>query len=278
MRLRQHREGFTLIELLVAMAIIALLAGLTITLGPVLQRTQQASRGAEQVQGTIFAAKQTALRDQTLYGIRLLQDSDGNFRSMQYINQPDDYVRNRVSVDPANPTLVNFQSDISDGLGPDTTIWPVQVGDYIQIQSGPNPRRIVQINSNNQVVTASANAGPSTFTTDFKVFRGPRAVPGEEIILLPDDIIIDAGRSVITPDNNGQFNILFAPAGTVVGNAAQNGKIILWVRDVNTDPTTAREQSLIVVYTRPGSIASYAVDVGSADPYSFTYDSRPNGF
>jgi prepilin-type N-terminal cleavage/methylation domain-containing protein len=289
---RQQRRGFTLIELLVAIAIIAVLAGLTILIGPMLQRTQQSSRGAEQVQGSIFAAKQTALRDARLYGVRLLPDPDGNFRSMQYITQPDDYVRNYISVAPGSPNTVNFfqstptgqffPADISDGLGSDPSIWPIQVGDYIQIQSGANPRRIVGYGFNQngqpiQVTTASANTVVPFPTTDFRIIRGARPVPGEEIILLPDDVIIDPVRSQ-PPLPAAPVDILFNPNGNVVANGVLPGKIILWVRDVNVNPATAREQSLIVVYTRSGYTASYQVDVGSADPYSYTYDSRPNGF
>ena len=36
-------------------------------------------------------------------------------------------------------------------------------------------------------------------------------------------------------------------------------------------------QVLIVIFTRTGTIASYPVDIGGTDPYSFTYDPRPTG-
>src|SRR5207253_1960644 len=69
---RQRRTAFTLIELIVVIAIIAVLAGMVYMIGPVLQRSQAASRGAEMVQSQLFNAKQIALRDKALYGIRLL--------------------------------------------------------------------------------------------------------------------------------------------------------------------------------------------------------------
>src|SRR5262249_37098179 len=71
----RHPPGFTLIELLVVMSIIAFIAGLLVLLGPTLLKSEQASRGAQTLQGDLFIAKQQALRDRNPYGIRLLRES-----------------------------------------------------------------------------------------------------------------------------------------------------------------------------------------------------------
>ena len=189
-------------------------------------------------------------------------------------------------------------------------LWPVQVGDYIQIQSAASPSRITKIISNFEVETLSPNTSGLTgvFTADFRIMRSPRPVAGEDIILLPEDVVIAFPNlppfakpppppappfplvpidfpSIIVPDDNGRYDILFTPSGAVTGNTARLGKIILWVRDLNENPTTARQQALITVYSQSGAVASYDVNtsVPTSSPqagiwYSFTYDSRPSGF
>jgi prepilin-type N-terminal cleavage/methylation domain-containing protein len=290
------RHGFTLIELLVVIALIALLSGLTIMIGPALQRSEKSSRGAANVQGTLFIAKQTALRDRVLYGVRLLPDGSGNFNALQYITQPGDYVRNRVQLVAGNATQVQFESDITDGLA-DPTLWPILKGDYLQIQGNPTPTLIIAVGvpdglPANVIQTQSVNPGPTgSWTSDFRIMRSSRPVTGEDIVQLPDDVIIDAGRSQIVPETvidytksppvlvRSNYDILFTPSGPVTGAAARSGKIVLWVRDINDDPTVSSNQALITIFTRSGAIASYEVNTAPGeDPYAFTYDPRPNGF
>jgi prepilin-type N-terminal cleavage/methylation domain-containing protein len=318
---RNAQQGFTLFELLVVIALIALLAGLTIMIGPALQRSEKAARGGANVQATLFIAKQTALRDQVLYGVRLLPDGNGNFNALQYITQPGDYVRNRVQVVANDTTQVQFETDITDGLA-DPTLWPIQLGDYLQIQSNPTPTIIISIvaikNGTQTTVNAqfpqgmtatgvaapdsytiqtqSQNSGPTaSFTSDFRVMRMSRPVSGEEIVQLPDDVIIDGARSLIGAEGfyvidttkvppvpalvRSNYDILFTPPGPVTGVAARSGKIVLWVRDINDDPTVSSNQALITIFPRSGAIASYEVNTAPGeDPYAFTYDPRPNGF
>jgi prepilin-type N-terminal cleavage/methylation domain-containing protein len=298
MHTRHHTErgqpGFTLIELLVVMGIITFLASLAVLVGPALLRNEKASRGAQELQGHLFVAKQQALRDRFPYGLRLIADPDGQCRSYQYIRQPPDYTGGTAGVlnDPNDPTSLSraiFNNiDLSGGLpAAQQNLWPVQVGDFIQISTNdyrlitgvtgtpgvpPNP-------PTSTVTVAPAFVAAIPDTTDYRIARAPRAAPGEDIVSLPDDVIIDLGpgRSVITPelrpDGSSHYDILFAPGGTILGPGGQSGKIILWVRDA----AQADEQSLIVVFTRTGLIAAYPVDTTSGNPYSFTYDPRPGG-
>src|SRR5436309_12397856 len=85
------RAGFTLIELLVVIGIISFVAALVVAFGPGLFKSERSSRGAQSLQGILFVAKQQALRDRSPYGVRLLQDADGQVRSFQYIQQPPDF-------------------------------------------------------------------------------------------------------------------------------------------------------------------------------------------
>src|SRR5687767_4677900 len=120
------RGGFTLIELLVVIGIIGFLAAMAVFLGPALLKSDQASRGAQGLQGTLFIAKQQALRDRVPMGIRLLRDADGQFRSFQIVQQPGDFTGGTVEVPLTNLNTANFNYvDLSGGLGADQTLWPV---------------------------------------------------------------------------------------------------------------------------------------------------------
>lgn len=95
------RRGVTLVELLVVIIIISVLSTLVIAFGPTLGEKQRASRGADQLQGWFFLAKQRALRDQKPRGLRLIADSTSTFattvpgaagayvRQLQLIEQPE---------------------------------------------------------------------------------------------------------------------------------------------------------------------------------------------
>ena len=284
----QRRPGFTLIELLVVMSIITFLAGLAVLIGPALLKSEQASRGAQLLQGNLFIAKQQALRNAAPYGIRLLPDRDvpTNVRSFQFIQQPDNFSGGTVTI--SGPRTLTFGGvDLSGGLS-DPTLWPVQAGDFIQVSSGTAYHKITGVSS--QAGTGTVNvqqpgyapALVNTTTSDYRIVRAPRPVAGEETIFLPEDVIIDLsqGRSQIAADTTtGNYDILFAPAGAILGSAANSGKIILWVSDTTqtAQNVNTSEQSLIVVYARTGLIAAFPVDTTSGDPYSYTKDPRAAG-
>ena len=87
------RAAYTLIEIIVVMAIIAGLAALAVLVFPRLQDSQRVSKGTDIVQGKLFVAKQTALRDQLPRGVRLIStgNAGANFDQLQLIEQPAPY-------------------------------------------------------------------------------------------------------------------------------------------------------------------------------------------
>ncbi len=299
-----RRPGFTLIELLVVMAIIAFLAALLVLIGPAILKSDQSSRGAQSLQGILFIAKQQALRDRNPYGIRLLRESnnptnpDGTpnlaysqVRSFQYIQQPGNFTGGQVMVTQGS-TDVKFTVDLTGGLGADSTLWPVQPGDYLQVSTDAyHLIKVVGVTSGGtpdpqSLVLAYPYSGASTATpTDqYRIARGPRPVAGEDTIFLPDDVVVDMGanRSILTPDPaTGNLDILFMPSGAIQGPAGRSGKIILWVRDADpNNPSVSSspgDQTLITIFTRTGQIGAYPVDLNGPDPYSFTLDPRPAG-
>jgi len=138
----------------------------------------------------------------------------------------------------------------------------------------------------------------------YRIIRSPRPVAGEDGLTLPLNVAIQ----VIAPSQHGYtggtpapnydppatvtpppppppgtpvppptvwYDILFSPSGAVVGSAAGNDKVVLWVRDV-TQPNVADNNAVLVcIYTRSGLIAAHPVDVTpGGNPYSFTVDGK----
>ena len=58
---------------------------------PTLTTSSRITGGASTVQTSLFTAKSMALRDQFPRGVRLVQDSDGLVRTLQYLEQPPPY-------------------------------------------------------------------------------------------------------------------------------------------------------------------------------------------
>jgi len=295
------RSGLTLIELLVVMFIIVMVAGLGIYLMPKLQ-SEKGSRGAQDIQGALMQAKYRALRDKTPKGIRLIPDpaDPSKCRSYVFIEQPEDWAATTISANAQapNPNTVYTVTggDLTGGL-PDKTLWPVQPGDYLYV--GKALRGIVQDMSATTITVlgdplavaiTSTNRGTNK---NWWVVRGPRPIPGEEVINFPDGVAVDLDRywgpaPYNVPLTNlgqptGPYDIMFSPSGSVAGRYATQGQIYLWVRDTTRtlqNTNDPGEQIVIVVYTRSGQIGAYPVDTtNGADPLSFRNDPkfRPSG-
>jgi prepilin-type N-terminal cleavage/methylation domain-containing protein len=128
----------------------------------------------------------------------------------------------------------------------------------------------------------------------YRILRGPRPMVGLQPINLPTDVVIDypgnpkppppignpptSGSIVVRDTQTQQVDIMFAPSGKVLRDAGNVGKVVLWVYDGDPNASAAaQEQTLVVVYTRTGVIASQPVYVGFADPYFFIRDGRSSG-
>jgi hypothetical protein len=155
--------------------------------------------------------------------------------------------------------------------------------------------------------------------TNYRIIRKPRPVPGERPMEMPRGVVVDlTGRYNDTnPPGNGsgqlsgndrdlgnviwmrgistRFNlantidIMFSPSGQVVGDAAANDVIYLWLH-LRAEPNNwmlqnpgsalgdAGNQSLVVVYARNGTTSSFPVGQGIAgnpdDPYIFAKTAR----
>lgn len=329
---RRPRQAFTLVEMLVTVSIFLFLATLTVAFMPKITEKQRATRGASQLQGFLAVAKQWAKRDQSLRGIRLLpgndaaclnppyRDSTGAVRSdwvheIQYVDQPPDWSDSTKSLTgtfSGTSYVVTATSgytiDFFGGFAAtDSSLWPVQVGDYFQWTGtgGTDPNlivfRVTGVTSTTLTCYTTLTTGTSTSGTNWSVIRAPRPRAGEAPLSLPDNVAIDVSTNVSYSNSLGSgvtstgytpppyVDILFDPSGAISRWSGASDKIQLWVRDISQDPvagTTSKfngDQLLITIYVRTGLIAAHPVDVTSSgtsytNPYSFTQDGRSSGF
>ena len=317
-----RHSGFTLIEMLVAIGILVVLATLAVAVVPKVQERAKASRGGDQLHGWYLEAKQMSVRDRALRGVRLLIDPNTMLAtSALYIQQPDSLTGGQCAVDTTNPAVLNhavfqpFQGqpalDVTGGQGGITALYPIQPGDYLQIQGGP--AHLIQSVDvlNNGVFTVTPIWGTTTTTpqgtappgptTNYTIIRIPRPIIGEPVLYFPDNVAVDFTTNTPTsmhsiPDWTAatitptglSFDILFTPSGTLTGSIGESfNKVILWVRDYTQDPDQPGEQPLIVIFSRTGRTGGFPVNTNQGlyppgnpalFPYYYVLDPRATGF
>jgi prepilin-type N-terminal cleavage/methylation domain-containing protein len=294
-KVSRRRLGFTLTELLVVIFILAVIAGLFAYFMPGFDQHSRASQGANSLANQLLLVRQNALRDQAPRGLRLFVDSNNPqfITSFQYLEQPDDFTGGQISSVANDATKLQFTGvDLYGGFGPnDPTVWPVQPGDYIQVNNvglmhqinrNPDPTKyavtdIVQTGAMTfQVQLVSALTIPiTTPQSNYKIVRKPR-LQGDEPITLPFSVGIDWTTNqtygkLPMPLLNAQgqptgdpIDIMFAPSGAVM-NYAGVDKMYFWVRDDSYSNPFDGNPSLVVLYIPTGLTAGYDVDL-TADP------------
>jgi len=297
--------------MLVVISLVLLLSAIAIAVLPSAVERQKTGRGADQLQGWLLVAKQWAKRDGVPTGIRLqpgttlpnpATPNTAWITNLQYIQYPDPFDPAGSKIQPGTMprqvTAFSSSVDFFGGTGPgNSALWPVQIGDTLEIQGGGFVHSITGVSSSTggpigDTLTLASPSPPFAPTAQYRIIRAPRILPGEQTLQLPKDVAIDTMRNTtysnpLPPSVNaaGAFDILFTPSGSVLGLGVTVDKINLWVRDVTQDVFAPADQSLITVYVRSGFIAAHPVDVtpnpgGSPpylNPYSFTQDGRSSG-
>jgi prepilin-type N-terminal cleavage/methylation domain-containing protein len=235
---RRDRDGFTLVEMLVVIVMILVLAGLAVLIVPGFKDNSKVPRASDQLQGWLLVAKQRAVRDRAVRGLRLMIDPAGNgVTQLQYVEQPDP-----ITCGPISPIAV-----VSTSYGGTLTVpaWyspTVPVLPTIPTLPPPDPRGTVGVGAvfltNNLVGTVlpgdlleiveppslsvitnvTASAGPPTTpgltalnlatpvpgytaftTTNYRVTRRPQQLIGEPELSISKDTMIAPTLSQVGP-------------------------------------------------------------------------------
>jgi prepilin-type N-terminal cleavage/methylation domain-containing protein len=300
-----YRSAFTLIELLIVISLIVVIAGIGFLTVPLFTSQQRASSNASIIVAWLGDAKVQALKQQQATGVRLVLDQTNPtqkfVREMYYVQTPDDFTGAQTggvlsSAMPypgpppqqslTEPTLLTFTNvDFSGGLDLTNPVdWPVQSGDFLEINGGGLLYQIVSVFPQKNSFTVSRQTTITQATSNWRIIRQPRRITGEDSLTLNGNAVIDLnpGVSQNVPQRvvSGltYYEILFAPNGGVVGRGTKTSNaIVLWVRDSTQALATDNEPVLISIQARTGFIGTYQVDTTGPDPYSFTRDPRASG-
>ncbi len=230
-------------------------------------------------------------------------------RRLRYVQQPDDVAQgNYVGYFPAgggSGPVALFSLPVGVAFG--SPRLPVLPGDYLVLYGVGSVHRIAQVQPDRLVL--DPGTGPllgegrqTGFTippydpsrpVNYRIIRQPVPLDGEQELTLPDNIFIDLfhcrGLTLVSaPERqaNGSyawlscFEILFSPAGSLIGRGTGSGQAIFWLRDATLDNSTdilGGYARLITVQPRSGFIAAHPVSSKPGDPYEFTRDGKSSG-
>jgi prepilin-type N-terminal cleavage/methylation domain-containing protein len=313
----RRRRGFTLIELLVVIGIMLVVASLGYYLLSSLVGNQTRTRAIDQLTEWLLTTKMQARRDGQATGLRLLYNGapaapGTTANQVAFVQQPDPLTGGTCdgpcdatgTLSTGSGTYVRFNAASVDLLGPGAAMTPpdltqslVQPGDYLEVNASGSVHQIINVTqvtvgtTTYTLLNLASTVPYFTATSNYRVFRQPRLLVGEEIKPLGAELVIDmsAGKCLNLPvrtilgTTSAFVEIVFSPSGSVVGQGTNAGKIVLWLAD-QTVSHNPGPPALIAVNTRTGFIGAYDVNgtpdptSGILDPYLFTEDGRSGGF
>lgn len=262
-----RRSGWTLIELLIVIAIIVVIMGLAAGYLFV-DNTQKSQRAADRLSGWLLFTKQWAKRDNKATGLRLIAPDPAAptlVTKVQYVQQPEAIYGTSCTTKVAgNPNISVV------GLPPTQ---PPSPGDYLEVNGGGTVYLVTAValdptdpakRTYTVALGQDANAAFDA-TTNFRFLRDPQPVSSQDIVTLPEGVVLDLDprRSLDVPvrQQGGQvfYEVLFNPDGSVGARGAAGKTIYLWLRDPDASNLTDRTPLLIAIPTRTGFISTHPV-------------------
>jgi hypothetical protein len=265
---RSARAAITLIELLVVITILALLAALGVRFIPALGEQQRAARGGASLQGWLSAQRHKAVRDQAPRGLRLIVGANNWVSQCQYLEQPDDYSGGQAA------TLADNQNTVVFAGAADMSY--IQPGDHFEFLGMGLMHRIIAVDP---TIPAIQLASPVPFKVDptasYRIVRAPRAT-SEDLLLLPDDIVLDLNTNSAYGNPLVSMDIIFSPSGQVSTPGFVGETINLWVRDsmATTNPPFEGGPTIVAVHRQTGLVTAHPPAPPPAGPYQYVRDGR----
>ena len=245
-----NRRAFTLVELLVVLAIVLILAAVTIASVNFSYNADRMRAGGRQLQSFLMGARDKAIYANEARGVRLLLDPNDNHSvsAVQYIGAPQRETGmltfNSATTGDTTGRTVSFISG---------TPWPslsrrgfLRVGNRIQIPQDTGAwftisafnagSGLILLNRTNPDLAGTVN--PISFTLELASTPLGDAQP----VQLPRGTVIDLDGSQIprvwrplslSASYSPQMDILFTPRGTVVGDTSALGIVHLMVSDAS---------------------------------------------
>lgn len=265
---RRARTGFTLVELLVSLAILLILATITIRLVNGTLDNDRMKTGSRELQSYLAGARDRAIYAGQPRGVRFIPDPTDNYTVRRFV-----YVGASNNYTDGSSIIVDSMGNITlpmSGLKAWQNLWsrgqfvngtPIQM----TLQSGTklgfftvSPTTFSGTTPTAFAITTQSSQFPITSPgATYTLQLAPTILPNEQPRALPANIVIDLRTSVLPaswpapPTAASNFDILFSPQGTVIGAPASDGRIHFVLADLAD--TTA--QTLI-----PGLTSRYQLN------------------
>ncbi len=244
------RRAFTLVELLVVLAIVLILAAVTIASVNFSYNADRMRAGGRQLQSFLMGARDKAIYANEVRGVRLLLDPNDNHAvsAVQYIGAPQretgmltiDSTGRIINLISGTPWFNLFNRGFLKvgnriQIPRDTGSWFTISAIQTDTTKTP-PIKSLILNRPNSDLAGTVN--PISFTLELASTPLGDAQP----VQLPRGTVIDLDGSQIpstwrpvslTKSYSPQMDILFTPRGTVVGDASAYGIVHLLISDAS---------------------------------------------